>query len=130
MSNLGVRVIVRTDLGFTPGLLAAQASHLAMEQVRQTILDGIDMKKERPDLYEWLRKPYLYVHAVSNKESLEFLATKAAASGVTTFAWRDTVYITVGDKKEALPNILVGFAFEACDADKVKAVIGSLPLLQ
>lgn len=127
--NLGVRVVVRTDLGFTPGLMSAQVAHLAMEQVRQTVIDDIDIKKERPDLHEWLKNPYLYVHAVGNKESLEFLLAKAKTLGVKTYEWRDTVFVAMGDKKEAIRDVLVGFAFEACDADRVKAVIGTLPML-
>jgi hypothetical protein len=109
--------------------MAAQVSHLVMEQVRQTILDEMDIKQECPNLHEWLLNPYLYVHAVGNKESLEFLLAKAKTLGVPTFEWRDTVYVSIGDKKEAIRDVLVGFSFEACDADRVKAVIGTLPML-
>lgn len=131
--NLQLHCVIRKDLGFNVGLMSAQVAHLGMAQMREMIRNGMNFKDPTDyvvkNVKEWLGKPYTIVHEVPCKEALEFYLEKSRALNVTTFEWRDTVFVSLGSKKEALANVLVGFAFEIADADKIKAVIGDLPLL-
>jgi hypothetical protein len=80
---------------------------------------------------EWMKDPYLFVHEVKNIESLLHYIKKARAAGISCDEWRDTVYIKMSDTQmEAVPIVLVGVSLGPCDSDKIKAVIGDLPLLK
>lgn len=130
--NLQLHCVIRKDLGFNVGLMSAQVAHLAMEQLRQMIRDEAFKNSKDyvvENVMKWLVKPYTIVHEVPCKEALEFYLAKSRSLNVKTYEWRDTVFVSLGSKKEALADVLVGFAFEVADADRIKSVIGDLPLL-
>ena len=82
------------------------------------------------DEFEWLKTPYLYIHGVPNAETLDFFIKKAEENGVPFSLWRDTVYIKISEtQREAFPNVLVGAAFGPCESDRIRVVIGDLPIL-
>lgn len=127
MANLRQTIIVRTDLGFPVGLLTAQVSHLHFQRFREMILDG---KIFSPDDLEWMKDPYVYVHEAKNKETLLHYEKIAERNNVPITMWRDTVYLKFSEtQQQAIPDVYVGLVLGPCDSDKIKAVIGDLPLL-
>lgn len=139
MSNIRQTILVRTDLGFSVGLMAAQCSHIHMEQIRQAILRntvpvaGIirdELFSLPTDTLEWIKSPYVFIHGVPNKEVLEYFIKRAKALGVEVSEWRDNVFIDISDsQRESFPDTFVGVSLGPTDSDKIKAVIGDLPLL-
>ena len=133
MSNTRQTILFRKDFVFPVGLLAAQVAHLHMEFFRKLMLDmhhTDTLYKFSPDLLSWLETPYTFVHVVPNLVVLEHFMRKAKAAGVPFVEWRDTVYINISDtQREAFPDVLIGIAFQPTESDKIKAIIGDLPLL-
>lgn len=127
MANLRQSILIRTDLGFPVGLLAAQVAHIHFEGIRRKLLDA---EKPTKDEKEWLETPYIYVHGARNQETLMYYVRKARDLGVPVNIWNDTVYVKMSETQmEAFPNVNVGVSLGPCDSDKIKAVIGDLPLL-
>ncbi len=137
-------VLIRTDLGFNIGLMAAQVAHTHFENFRKKLLSLIASEKDPKSTFtkddiewlltkddrEWLGTPYLFIHGVSNKESLEYFIKKASEVGVECEKWYDTVYVKVSEKQQlTLPDILVGISLGPAESDKIREVIGDLPLL-
>ena len=59
-----------------------------------------------------------------------YYVRKAKDLGVPVNIWNDTVYVKMSETQmEAFPNVNVGVSLGPCDSDKIKAVIGDLPLL-
>lgn len=128
--NLKLGCIVRTDLGFSLGLMSAQVSHIAMQPIRVALLNEDDQTSNSfRDIMEWLKKPYTYVYSVGNKESLEYFCKKGKEKGLHAYEWRDTVYVDIGGKKEVFENVLVGITFGVLESDVLKSVVGNLPML-
>jgi len=117
------------------GLLAAQVAHIAYEPIRNNTNDILEIKLAETEnvnaLVEWNRDPYLFVHQVGNKESLMHFYKKADSLGIPVTLWSDTVYVQLSPtQKEAFANIPIGIAIGPIESDKVRQVIGDLPLLQ
>ena len=146
MSNIGQTIIIRTDLFSLPddvGLLSAQVAHIHMECVRKMIINNmvreenfipIKLTKEHGvdvlSFMDWVRDPYLFVKQVPNKESLKHFSKLVHEAGLPLDEWYDTVYIRLSKTmKQAFPNVLVGISIGPCDADKIRTVVGDLPLL-
>ena len=127
MANLRQTILIRTDLGFSTGLLTAQVAHIHMERFRTLIRDEKGLSIDDKD---WLKSPYTFVHEVKNVESLSHYIKKAQNNNIPVSIWKDTVYVKMSDTQmEAFDDVLVGVAFGPCDSDKIKTVIGDLPLL-
>lgn len=139
MSNVRQTILIRTDLKLKTGLLAAQVAHLHMEQVRQILtaqdkdaitIDFSAMGEVGADLQEWLNTPYIFVHGVPNKEALDYFAQVAREKKIIVTNWSDTIFLEFSKKqKVALPQVLVGIVLGPTDSDKIRSVIGDLPLL-
>lgn len=145
--NLSQNILVRTDLGFSMGLMAAQVAHIHATVMRTALLD-IKRAKERlgtgrhsnkisqrekehsVKLMEWLESPYIFVRGVPNPETLEFFIEQAMACDINVFTWNDTVFCEVA-KDMTLPfqKVLIGASFGPDENDRIKAVVGKLPLL-
>jgi peptidyl-tRNA hydrolase len=127
MANLRHTVLVRTDLGFSLGLLAAQVAHIHFEPFRQLAIDEKEVPQWQRD---WLTAPYLFIHGVKNRESLEYYIKRADEVGVKVSTWKDTVEVRPSDtQKLVFPDIPVGISLGPDDSDKIRQVIGDLPLL-
>ena len=128
MANLRQTIIVRTDLGFPTGLLAAQVAHLHFQRFRVMTMKGENLSQDDKD---WMLTPYTYVHEAKNLETLHYYGNLANAAGVPNVGWTDTVYIKFSETQmQAIPNVYIGLVLGPCDSDKIKAVIGDLPLLK
>ena len=143
--NLRQSILVRTDLGFSVGLMAAQCSHIHMQLLRKAILEKEPVFEAAPqldsgkfpvecelssDMIEWLHSPYVFIHGVPNREVLEHFVHKAIEAKIDVETWSDCVFINISEtQREAFPDILVGASLGPTDSDKIKAIIGDLPLL-
>ncbi len=125
MANLRQSILIREDLNLPVGLLTAQVAHIHFEAIRQKLLLGSAISN---DEQEWLKDPYTFVHKVPNIEILEYFEKKAHKEKVPLAGWSDTIYQEIGMEKIAL-ELKVGIALGPCDSDKIKKVIGALPLL-
>jgi peptidyl-tRNA hydrolase len=128
MSMLRQSIVCRKDLGFSIGLMAAQVAHIHFERIRKMLID-----KESFDfvnMTEWLKAPYVFCHGVPNLEALEHFYAKAMDEEIPVAKWHDTVYVQVSEtQKIAMPNVFVGFSIGPVDSDKVRVILGDLPLL-
>ena len=80
-------------------------------------------------MWAWLKTPYTFVHGVPNIEVLNKFIKDAKEKGVPVSEWCDTIYVKVSDtQKIVVEDCLVGVAFFG-ESDKIRAVIGDLPLL-
>ena len=133
MSNIRQSILIRIDLNLPKGLSEAQVAHLHFAGLRNTILDKLSNCSATlsftQDEIDWLRTPYVFVHGVPNVEVLRHFANQANNIKVQYTEWRDTIYVKVSDtQKIVVENCLVGFSMLG-ESDKIKAVIGDLPLL-
>lgn len=135
MANLRQTVLIRKDLTFPLGLLAAQCAHLHMERFRRKMIESMDPINKPQDLFgaediSWLHDPYLFIHGVPNSEVLQYFVTEATKAEIPVSNWNDTVYVDISDtQRKAFPNVRVGATLGPCDSDRIKAIIGDLPLL-
>lgn len=131
MSMIRQSLLMRTDLEFPIGLLAAQVAHLhglpLISQIQATKASVGHIKI--PALHDWVEEPYLFVHAVPNHEVLMYLIDKAEKYKVPVLTWHDTVNIKIGDETVPFEQVLVGVSLGPYDSDKIRMVIGALPLL-
>lgn len=123
MSNIRHVIVIRKDLNFVPGLLAAQAAHTCDGFMRRRILEGGKFTKVE---LEWMQDPYITVLAVGCKEELEIVQDAAEHAKLKVTRWIDTVISPVLEKK--LGGILVGISIGPDDSDKLAVVTGTLPL--
>lgn len=136
MSNIRQTILIRTDLKLPTGLLTAQVAHIHMEKFRLDMLESIKNKTSivnNLDFHtnEWLKSPYIFIHGVMNLEILEYYAKIAKEKDVGYTIWKDTIFVEIYDgHRIALENIPIGLAFSPNDSDKIKAIIGDLPLLK
>lgn len=143
MSNIRQTILVRTDLGFSQGLMAAQVAHIHMQLLREYILRH-DMQKtskaelqadfktplETNNYLDWLKSPYVFVHGVPNPEALDYFMKKAKEINIPVATWTDTVFMDLApEMTNAFSGVLIGCSLGPCDSDLIKSVIGKLPLL-
>lgn len=129
MAMIKQDILVREDLGFTRGLMAAQVAHIHALPMQTFIQRGLKLN-ENLDLANWIDNPFMFVRGVPNPEVLEHLMKRAKEVGVPVHTWRDTVYLQVAGQDVAFENVLVGASLGPCDADKIKLVVGTMDLLQ
>lgn len=144
MANIGQTIIIRTDIFELPqdmGLLSAQVAHIHFEYMRNILTQHAKIQEDHIDIpkgdevrfnmvQEWLKHPYIFVKQVPNIESLVYFSDLAAADGVSCSSWYDTVYVRLSPTmKKAFPNTLVGISLGPDDSDKIRSVVGDLPLL-
>ena len=120
----------------SPGLLAAQACHLNDEWLRARILESKAnrncVKGESKTVnfnlpeFQWLEGPVLSILAVNTPEELEVLKKRAKDVGVAFREWHDTIPSQIFPK--VFLQTFVGIAFGPDDDEKVKQVVGDLPL--
>jgi peptidyl-tRNA hydrolase len=126
MSMIRQTVLIREDLQFPTGLLAAQVAHIHA----LPLINEVGNETPDPVFMDWTEVPYLFVHGVPNKETLDYLIRKAGEHDVPVLVWRDTVYLKVGDETVPFEDVTVGASLGPCDSDKIKMVIGTLDLLR
>jgi peptidyl-tRNA hydrolase len=145
MASIGQTIVIRTDLFDLPkdtGLLTAQVAHVHMELTRRLIQEnfvkdedfiGIKLPEEGElgaDFMDWIDDPYIFVKGVQNIEALNHFEAKSRDAKLPTFLWTDTIYVRLTPtKQEAMHKVPVGFSIGPADADKMRAVVGDLPLL-
>jgi peptidyl-tRNA hydrolase len=131
MANLIQRILIRTDLNMPVGLLAAQVAHIhalpfipALQAEKKGSHPGIQ------SLEEWSKTPYLFVHGVPNKEVLQHFRDESIGSGLLVRDWEDTIYIDISEtQRKAFDNVLIGISIGPADSDRIKTIVGDLPLL-
>ena len=124
-------ILIRTDLGFSTGLYAAQVAHCHFEPMRRYFLSN-PRETETEEFQEWVKSPYIFVHAVPNKESLDYFYQKALAAEtpVPVVCWYDTVEIKVSaTQKIVVSKVWVGITLGVAESDRIREIIGDLPLL-
>jgi len=133
-------ILLRNDLNLPKGLSEAQVAHLHFEKIRQLILVGFNTDnncldgtvckiKFHQETIEWLKAPYTFVHGVPNVEVLDYFKRMAREKGVEVTDWHDTIFVKVSDtQKIVCENVWVGIVMMG-ESDKIKSVIGDLPLL-
>jgi peptidyl-tRNA hydrolase len=137
--NIRQTILLRTDLNLPKGLSEAQVAHLHFEYIRKIILQNIKKDEEHTYSYakiaitdlmiEWLKAPYTFVHGVPNAEVLEHFRKIATEKDVYMNDWKDTVFLKISITQQiVVENCLIGIVLFG-ESDKVKAVIGDLPLL-
>ena len=144
MASINQTIIVRTDLFGTEdvGLLSAQVAHIHFEIMRSFFNENIiesenvvstNLTNDFPDVElvkEWMKEPYLLVKQVPNQESLRYFIDEAIEQNIVINKWYDTVYVRLSKTQQrAFPNVLVGASFGPDDADKIRTILGDLPLL-
>ena len=134
MANLIQRVLVRTDLGMSTGLLAAQVAHLHARPFivtyRLAPSPGSAQFDHVGDVKAWMATPNLYVHGVPNIEVLNYFATECDNQNVFRYDWHDTVYLDISPTQtKAFESVLIGIAIGPDDSDAIKTIVGDLPLL-
>lgn len=145
MANIGQTIIIRTDLFDLPqdmGLLAAQVAHIHFEMTRKILnknyiakeqFIGIELPNEVVEteaFIEWMNQPYLFVKRVPNAEGLRHFWKLAQEAKLPTAEWRDTVYVRFSSTmKQAFKDTLVGISIGPADSDRIRTVVGDLPLL-
>jgi len=143
MASVNQTILIRTDLFQLPediGLISAQVAHIHFQLFRQMINSQnsfkdnfMEIKLEPGDkdvFVEWLKEPYLMVKKVPNAEALKYFKEEAIQLGLTVCGWRDTVYVRLSKtQQKAFENILVGISIGPSDNDKIRTVLGDLPLL-
>ena len=143
MSNTRMVCVVRRDLQMTPGLLAAQVTHIAMGFIKQKAeLDFVhhagelkEFKKTYPKHgammflpveADWIKEPYIAVLAVNTPEELAVILRMAQDEKLPVHEWRDVIPSIVLEGR--VLDCLVGIALGPCDSDSLRKVTGTLPL--
>lgn len=149
MANIVQRILIRTDLDLPMGLMAAQVAHLHMEIIRRAFrepevktgarsklpegvfkIDFSYMGGAGANLEEWIKEPYLFVHKVPGFEVLDFFHKEFLKSAVPVYEWKDTITINISPtQKKVFPSMKIGIVAGPSDSDRIKSVIGDLPLL-
>jgi peptidyl-tRNA hydrolase len=125
MSNTRHVVIIRKDLQFVPGLLAAQAAHISDMFIRQRLVGKVSHWKFSKKELEWMQEPYITILSVSCQEELNLIANEAIDAGLPVQKWFDTVITPTLGKKV---NLFVGISIGPEDSDKLAVVTSTLPL--
>ena len=132
MSSTRMAVVVRRDLQMTPGLLAAQVLHAGMMFVAK---GNRQRHKKDDEAYlvefsgtqmDWINEPYVAVLAVDTKEELELVSKMAIEEKLAVHAWHDVIPSKVFDGR--VLECFVGVSIGPVDADRLRKVVGTLPL--
>jgi peptidyl-tRNA hydrolase len=123
MANIRHTVVIRKDLNFSTGLLAAQVAHISDEFMRNSIIDGRNLDEKES---EWIKDPYLSVLAVNTAEELKMIAERAGEAGLMVNTWFDTVPCPTLSGETM--KVFVGCSIGPDDFDKIKLITGNLPL--
>ena len=128
MANIRLTVVVRKDLQLSPGLLAAQVSHMADAFMRQIILKNELELVCAPTKQEadWCKEPYLSVLAVNSYEDLKEIKEHAEREKLPLNCWKDLVSSPTFPDRSI--KAFVGIAIGPADFDKIKIVTGGLDL--
>jgi len=131
MANIRHTVIIRKDLQFLPGLLAAQVAHISDYFIRRRLLDSQgEGDKLSPhftqDELEWLKDPYISVLAVNCAEDLDRIIEQAESENLPVNTWEDT--IPSPTFPETSIKVKVGISIGPADFDRIKIVTGALQL--
>ena len=130
MANIRQSILIRTDLTFPVGLLAAQVAHIHIEHARQVLIPGLEPVSTDNTYMDWIADPYLYIHGVPNREVLMHYMTEAKRQDIAIAQWRDTVNVQISDtQRPAFADILIGGALGPADSDAIRVILGDLPLL-
>ena len=133
MANIRQSILIRTDLNLPSGLMAAQIAHIHMQFIRMNCNAGLTLKfahtLNADDVYAWMKSPYLFVHKVPHLEALDYFEKKALESGVYVATWEDTIYQELAEDCKVAFEMKVGISLGPTDSDKIKLVLGTLPLL-
>jgi len=135
MANLIQKILVRTDLGFSEGLMAAQVAHIHARPMTTTFFVTQPTGTTGPDDYvenvkTWLFNPYVFVHGVPNREVLNFFMEQCDRLNMKFDPWRDTIYVDVSPTQtKVFEDVLIGISIGPEESDKIKAIVGDLPLL-
>jgi len=129
MANTRMTLVVRKDLQLPAGLLASQATHMAMGFIQDEVKNGdlnmvhIPVSTTQRD---WIKDPYISILAVNCFEDLISIIKDAHDKGLPTFIWDDTIPSPTfeGDYMYAKVGVAIGPA----DFDKIKIVTGKLSL--
>lgn len=133
--NLIQTIIVRDDLGFTPGLMAAQVAHIHAQIMRTTLRVSAGQIGGPLTLTEnmviWLEAPYIHVRKVPNIETLDWVIKQAEETdGVVSLnKWRDTVNCKITPDFQLTFDTLIGVSLGPADSDKIKKIAGQIPFL-
>ena len=142
--NINQTIIIRTDIFNLPedtGLLCAQVGHIHFQISREIIQEGLDQDgkavvilnekgEQGSDYEEWLKDPYLLVKKVPSREALTHFHDEAISAKLPVCEWCDTVNIRLSSTiKKAFFDTPVGISIGPADADKIRVVVGDLPLL-
>ena len=134
MSNTRLTVVVRRDLQLSPGLLAAQVSHISDQWMRQRITSGYEIANAYPpdanckfnqQEMEWMKEPYISVLAVNTREELERISMDATKEELKVYTWTDVIFSEV---LKIPMTVLVGLSIGPDDFDRIKLITGNLPL--
>ena len=129
--NLQQNIIIRTDLGFTRGLLTAQVAHIHALPMVQAILEHKESTAICLDkMFAWLSSPFVTVLGASNIEILDHFIDLAEAEGIVVHQWRDVVNCNVSDSLTLNFDTIIGASFGPDESDKLKKIMGQLPLLK
>lgn len=123
MSNIRLVVVVRKDLQLSPGLLAAQVSHIADQFMREKLVAG-SIKYEVVER-EWAKAPYISVLAVNTLDELVIVQKSAESQNLAVRAWEDVVPSEILQRPI---RCLVGISIGPDDFDAIKLITGTLPL--
>lgn len=129
MSNTRVAVIMRKDLQLPTGLACAQATHTAMEFLRQRMIKSEPKKltyKFSKLEKDWVMTPYISILAVECYEDLKLLWEETVRSGLPCEKWVDTIPSPTFEGKAIEAN--VGFMIGPADFDEIKLITNPLEL--
>tara|TARA_R110000824_G_C15224690_1_gene677855 strand:- start:1762 stop:2181 length:420 start_codon:yes stop_codon:yes gene_type:complete len=139
MAKLQQNILIRTDLGFSRGLISVQVAHIHAEMLRQNILFNNKLVLEPVDGFEggtdetfieWLKDPYIAVLGVPNLETLDHLIAESESAELVVNKWRDKVYCEIASDWTLTFDTIVGASVGPADCDDLKMIMGKLPLLQ
>lgn len=125
MANVGLTCVIRKGLRLPEGLLAAQASHISDQWMRERILDGKPFTEEE---MSWMKTPYIAILQVDTLEELKAIYSEAQTENLNPVVWKDTIHSIALNR--FIPDVMVGISLGPADADKVKVVTGKLKLYQ
>jgi peptidyl-tRNA hydrolase len=124
MANIRLATVIRKDLALTPGMLAAQASHVGDQWLRTATIEGREFTEIEKD---WMKEPYIAVLAVNNGEELEIIENAAKNRGLPVHSWSDLLNSRI---LKGAYRAKVGISIGPEDADKLKEITGNLPLFE
>lgn len=129
--RLGQTVIIRTDLFTINGLTAAQVAHIHALPLIEALQEHDNLNPEwKEKLIEWSKMPYIFVKKVPNLEALTHFYLKARQENVPVRMWKDSVFVDLSPtQRETFHDIPIGICLGPEDDDKIRGVVGDLPLL-